>query len=136
MLNIEKEYNILQQTVFPFLLGYNTKTAIFGAKLKMFLFKHAIAYTLCIALYALLSVVWHWDFSAIIYFCNVSKDAKIRNRYNQVPHLTHNTNGKVTNLQLDTTYESQEVSSIPAGDHKAQINKRSQRHNKHKTEKT
>ena len=25
----------------------------------------------------------------------VSKDAKIRNRYNQVPHLTQDTNGKV-----------------------------------------
>ena len=29
----------------------------------------------------------------------VSKGAKIRNRYNQVPHLTKDTNGKVTNLQ-------------------------------------
>ena len=36
----------------------------------------------------------------------VSKDAKIRNRYNQVPHLTHDTNGKVTNSQPDTTNES------------------------------
>ena len=27
----------------------------------------------------------------------VSKVAKIRNRYNQVPHLTQDTNGKVTN---------------------------------------
>ena len=26
--------------------------------------------------------------------------AKIRNRYNQVPHLTQDTNGKVTNLGL------------------------------------
>ena len=29
--------------------------------------------------------------------------AKIRNRYSQVPHLTQDTNGKVTTLQLDTT---------------------------------
>ena len=29
----------------------------------------------------------------------VSKGAKIRNRYNQVPHLTKDTNGKVTNLK-------------------------------------
>ena len=43
------------------------------------------------------------------------------NRYNQVPHLTQNTNGKVTNSQLDTTNESQEVSPFPAGDHKAHI---------------
>ena len=32
----------------------------------------------------------------------VSKGTKIRNRYNQVPHLTQDTNGKVTNSQLDT----------------------------------
>ena len=59
----------------------------------------------------------------------VSKGAMIRNRYNQVPHLTQDTNGKVTNLQLDTTNESQEVSPFPAGDHKAQINRRTQRNN-------
>ena len=29
----------------------------------------------------------------------VSKGAKIRNRYNQVPHLTQDINGKVTNSQ-------------------------------------
>ena len=65
----------------------------------------------------------------------VSKGAKIRNRYNQVPHLTQDTNGKVTNSQLDTTNESQEVSPFPAADHKAQINRHAQRHNEHKTEK-
>ena len=37
----------------------------------------------------------------------VSKGAKIRNRYNQVPHLTKYTNEKVTDSQLDTTNESQ-----------------------------
>ena len=42
----------------------------------------------------------------------VSKGAKIRNRYNQVPHLTKDTNGKVTNSQLYTTNESQEVSPL------------------------
>ena len=66
----------------------------------------------------------------------VSKGAKIRNRYNQVPHLTQDTNGKVTNSQLYTTNESQEGSPFPAGDHKAHINRRAQRHSKHKTEKT
>ena len=65
----------------------------------------------------------------------VSKDAKIRNRYNQVPHLSQDTNGKVTNSQLDTTNESQEVSPFQAGGHKAYINRRAQRHSKHKTEK-
>ena len=66
----------------------------------------------------------------------VSKCAKIRNRYNLVPHLSQDTNGEVTNSQLYTTKESQEVSAFPAGDHRAQINRRAQRHNKHKTEKT
>ena len=66
----------------------------------------------------------------------VSKGAKIRNRYNQVPHLTQDTNGKVTSSQLDITNESQEVSPFPAGDHKAHLNRRLQRHSKHKTDKT
>ena len=60
----------------------------------------------------------------------VSKGVKIRNRYNQVPHLTQDTNGKVTNSQFYTINESQEFSPFPAGDHKAQINRRAQRHNK------
>ena len=63
--------------------------------------------------------------------CKVSKCAKIRNRYNQVPHPTQDTNGKVAYSQLDTTNENQEASPIPAGDHKAHINRRVQRHNKH-----
>ena len=62
----------------------------------------------------------------------VSKGAKIRCRYNRVPHLTQDINGNVTNSQLYTTNESQEVSPFPAGDHKAQINRRAQGHNKHK----
>ena len=65
----------------------------------------------------------------------VSKGAKIRNRYNQVLHLTQDTNGNVTDSQLDTTNESQEVSPFPAGDHKAYIIRPAQRHSKYKTEK-
>ena len=65
----------------------------------------------------------------------VSKGAKIRNLYNQVPHLTQDTNGKVTNSLLDTTNESQEVIPFPASDYKAHMNRRAQRHSKHKTEK-
>ena len=60
--------------------------------------------------------------------CGSEYGARIRNRYNQVPHLTQDTNGKVTNSQLDTTNESQEVSPFPAGDHTAHINRRAQRH--------
>ena len=66
----------------------------------------------------------------------LSKGAKLRNRYNQVPHLTQDTNGKVTNSQLYTTNESHEHSPFPASDHKAQINRRTQKHNKHKAKKT
>ena len=65
----------------------------------------------------------------------VSKGTTIRNRYNQVPHLIQVTNGKVTNSQLDTTKERQEVNPFPAGDHKAHINRRTQNHSGHKTEK-
>ena len=37
-------------------------------------------------------------------------------------------------LTADTTNKSQEVSPFPAVDHKAHINRRAQRHSKHKTE--
>ena len=74
-------------------------------------------------------------FHILILWKKVRKSAKIRNRYNQAPHLTQDTNGKVTTSQLDITNESQEVSPFPAGDHKAHINRRVQRHSKNKTEK-
>ena len=60
----------------------------------------------------------------------VRKRAKIRNRYNQAPHLTQDTNGKVTTSQLDITNESQEVSPFPAGDHIASKNRRARKNNK------
>ena len=62
----------------------------------------------------MLDSIYHMTLSIL---WKVSKGAKIRNQYNQVPHLTQDTNGKVTNSQLDTTNESQEVSPFPAGDH-------------------
>ena len=48
----------------------------------------------------------------------VRKRAKIRNRYNQEPHLAQDTISKVTTSQLDFITESQEVSPFPAGGHK------------------
>ena len=42
----------------------------------------------------------------------IRKRAKIRNRYNQAPHMTQDTIGKVTTSQLDITNESQEVSPL------------------------
>ena len=41
---------------------------------------------------------------------------------------------KSNKLTADTTNKSLEVSPFPAGDHKAHINRRTQRHSKHKTE--
>ena len=70
---------------------------------------------------------------SLITLLKVSKGTKIRNRYNPVPYLTQDTDGNVTNSQLDATNESQEVSPFPAGDHKAHINRRAQRHSKRKT---
>ena len=60
--------------------------------------------------------------------------SKIRYRYNQAPHLTHDTNGKVTTSQLDITIERHDVSPFPAGDHKASVNRRARKRNKNKTE--
>ena len=54
----------------------------------------------------------------------VRKRARIRNRYNQAPHLTQDTNGKSATSQLDISSESREVSPFPAGDHKASTNSR------------
>ena len=48
------------------------------------------------------SKLYHRDSELIVKYnirLKVSNGAKIRNRYNQVPHLTQDTNGKVTNLQ-------------------------------------
>ena len=43
------------------------------------------------------------DFSM---FPHIRKRAKIRNRHNQAPHLTQDTNGKVTTSQKDITNDS------------------------------
>ena len=40
-----------------------------------------------------------WDLNSAMWLIKVRKRAKIRNRYNQAPHLTQNTNGKVTTSQ-------------------------------------
>ena len=63
-------------------------------------------------------------FEMLLHVHKVRKRTKIRNHYNQVPHLTQDINGKVRNSLLDITNESQEVSPFPAGDHKASINGR------------
>ena len=56
------------------------------------------------------------DLHTYVICIKVRKRAKIANRYIQSPHLTQDTNGKVTTSQLNITNESQEVSPFPAGD--------------------
>ena len=52
------------------------------------------------------------------------KEGNDQESINKAPHLTQDTNGKVTTSQLDITNESQEVSPFPAGDQKASTNRR------------
>ena len=47
------------------------------------------------------------------------KEKLVRVQRSGIDTIKHDTNGKVTNSQLDTTNESQEVSPFPAGDQKA-----------------
>ena len=75
------------------------------------------------------------------HFCNdvvqkVRKTAKIRKRYNQVPHLTQDSTWESNKNTIKITNKSQEVSPFPAGDHRAAMNRResmrNKRHKKHK----
>ena len=60
------------------------------------------------------------------------KAAKIRIRYNQIPHLTQDTTWESDETQFYITNKSQEVSPFPVGDHMAATN-RWKKHKKHKT---
>ena len=60
--------------------------------------------------------------------------AKIRKRYNQVPHLTQDTTWERNKYTINITNRSQEDSPFPAGDHKATMNRReSMRNTIHKS---
>ena len=59
----------------------------------------------------------------------VSKGAKIKNRCNGPGYQWES-----DKLTISTTNEGQEVSPFQAGDHKAHINRRTQRHSKRNTE--
>ena len=62
----------------------------------------------------------------------IRNGAKIRNRYNQISHLTQDINGKVTNSKLDIPKDSHDVSPFPADDHKVTIIRHARKYNKHK----
>ena len=68
-----------------------------------------------------------------VFICKISKGAKIRiDKSRTTPDPGYQ--WESDKLTADTTNESQEVSPFPAGDHKTHINRRAQRHSKHKTE--
>ena len=54
----------------------------------------------------------------------VRKMAKVKKRYNQVPHLTHDTTWESNKNTINIINKSQEVSPFPAGDHKAAMDRR------------
>ena len=61
------------------------------------------------------------------------KTARIRNRYNQVPHLSLDIKWESNKITINITKKSQEVSPFPSGDHKAAMNRReSMTNTKHK----
>ena len=64
----------------------------------------------------------------------VSKGAKIRNRYNQVPHLTQDTNGKVTNSQKTPQTRAKRPAPPPQQATTKHTQTDAHRHSKHKTE--
>ena len=63
------------------------------------------------------------------------KECKDQESIRSRPHLTKEANWKATTSQLDITNESQKVTPIQAGDHKASMNRRARKHYKNKTEK-
>ena len=66
----------------------------------------------------------------------VRKMAKIRKRYNQVPHLTQDTTWESNKNTINITNKSQEASPFPADDRETAMNRReimrNTRHKKHK----
>ena len=61
----------------------------------------------------------------------VRKVAKIRNQYNQVPHLTQDTTWESDKTQLNITSKNQEVNPFLAGDWQQGSNEQTRKHDKH-----
>ena len=65
----------------------------------------------------------------------VRKEANIRKRYNQLPHLTLDTTWESNKYTINITNKCQKVSPFQAGNHKAAMNRRkSMRNSRHKTQ--
>ena len=54
----------------------------------------------------------------------VRKTARIRNRYNQEPHLSQDTKRESNKITINNTKKSQEVNPYPSGDHNGAMNRR------------
>ena len=66
----------------------------------------------------------------------VRKTAKIRKRYNQLPHLTQDTTWESIKNTINITNKSQDVCPFPASGHKAAMNRHeSMRNTRHKNTK-
>ena len=80
--------------------------------------------TFCVTFCDITNTAWSIKISQYHHLLKVRKKAKIRNRYNQVPHLTQNTEWEsYKNTRKHHIQKSQEVSPSPTGDHKASTNK-------------
>ena len=53
----------------------------------------------------------------------VRKTTRIRNQYNQVPHLSQDTKLESNKITINIINKSLEVSPFPSGDHKAAMNR-------------
>ena len=60
----------------------------------------------------------------------VRKTARIRNRYNQVPHLSQDAKLESTKITINISNKSQEVSPFPLDNHKAAMNRHESMANK------
>ena len=69
------------------------------------------------------TIAINWDKVGIFYILKVRKEAKLRKRYNQVPHLTQDTLQESNKNTIDITNKNQEVRPFQAVDHKAAMNR-------------
>ena len=61
---------------------------------------------------------------AIIYVYKLRKTARIRNRYNQVPHLSQDTKRESNKITINIKNRIKEVSPYHSDNHKAVMNRR------------
>ena len=84
--------------------------------------------------FGILFHIWADNILHIRFVCIVRMEAKIRKRYNQVQHLTLDTTWESNKNTINITNNSKEVSTFPAGDHNAAMNRRNSmsRNTRHK----